>query len=341
MSPARIRTRVTPKGNRRWQVLYRVGGRGSKEIHAGTFSKQKEAKVRRDLVAGELAAGRDPKLALERLKTPAPRRTLKTVADQYLASRVDLAEGTRRNKVAQVARMASLHDLPVEAVGWREIQGWVGEQKLTAETLRGYLSTLRQILDYADIDPNPASDRRLRLPASVQEEVSPPTRKEFHKLLEWLPPKVSLILRLIEATALRVGEACNLQWGDVDVASSRLRISKRRTKAGTGQRWAQVPRPLMDEIEELLSLEDREREAPVFNVKTYTVERRMRTACKLAGVADFTPHDLRHRRLSLWHAQGVPGRVVQDRAGHSQLSTTHDTYTHVVVNPADDDWLTS
>jgi integrase len=64
----------------------------------------------------------------------------------------------------------------------------------------------------------------------------------------------------------------------------------------------------------------------------------MLRACRLAGVHAFTPHDLRLRRASLWHAQGVPDRQVQERIGHERLSTTEDVYTHVVVDPTDDEW---
>lgn len=60
MSPSvNIRRRQTAKGEPRFQVRYRLGGRGYKLIHAGSFTTLKEARQRRDLVAGELAAGRE------------------------------------------------------------------------------------------------------------------------------------------------------------------------------------------------------------------------------------------------------------------------------------------
>src|SRR5262249_21668358 len=41
-------------------------------------------------------------------------------------------------------------------------------------------------------------------------------------------------------------------------------------------------------------------------------------------------HDLRHTCASLLLAQGVPLRVVMETLGHSQISLTADTYTHVM-----------
>ena len=52
-----ITTRQAKDGPR-YVVRYRLGGRSYPVRHAGSFRTLKEAKVRRDLVAGELAAGR-------------------------------------------------------------------------------------------------------------------------------------------------------------------------------------------------------------------------------------------------------------------------------------------
>ena len=67
----------------RYAVRYRTGGRESPVQHAGSFATRKEAKARRDLVAGELAALRNPADALQldtalrclHLHPPAPRST--------------------------------------------------------------------------------------------------------------------------------------------------------------------------------------------------------------------------------------------------------------------------
>ena len=40
-------------------------------------------------------------------------------------------------------------------------------------------------------------------------------------------------------------------------------------------------------------------------------------------------HDLRHAHASLLLAAGVHPKVVQERLGHSQVSVTLDTYSHV------------
>ena len=41
-------------------------------------------------------------------------------------------------------------------------------------------------------------------------------------------------------------------------------------------------------------------------------------------------YDLRHSCASLLLVQGVPARVVMETLGHSNISITMDTYTHVL-----------
>jgi len=56
----------------------------------------------------------------------------------------------------------------------------------------------------------------------------------------------------------------------------------------------------------------------------------METACRTAGIPPFSPHDLRRRRISLWHGQGVPAREIGDRVGQRQVAVTLDVYAHVM-----------
>jgi len=63
-------------------------------------------------------------------------------------------------------------------------------------------------------------------------------------------------------------------------------------------------------------------------------------ACRAAGVPAFSPHDLRHRRISMLHAGGVSWARIGELVGHSDLATTARTYTHVVADEAELDYVT-
>lgn len=45
---------------------------------------------------------------------------------------------------------------------------------------------------------------------------------------------------------------------------------------------------------------------------------------------DIRSHDLRHAHATLLLAASVHPKVVQERLGHSQISLTLDTYSHVI-----------
>jgi integrase len=51
---------------------------------------------------------------------------------------------------------------------------------------------------------------------------------------------------------------------------------------------------------------------------------------KRAGLPDIRFHDLRHSHATLLLSQGVHPKVVQERLGHSQISVTMDTYSHLL-----------
>ena len=60
------------------------------------------------------------------------------------------------------------------------------------------------------------------------------------------------------------------------------------------------------------------------------VIRKFHALLKKAGLPRHRFHDLRHSCASLLLAQHVPARVVMDVLGHSQISLTLDTYSHVM-----------
>jgi integrase len=58
----------------------------------------------------------------------------------------------------------------------------------------------------------------------------------------------------------------------------------------------------------------------------------MRNACKNAGIASYSPHDLRHRFISVKIREGVPLTQIAAHIGDSRKSLTLDTYAHVLID---------
>lgn len=57
---------------------------------------------------------------------------------------------------------------------------------------------------------------------------------------------------------------------------------------------------------------------------------RFQLLLRRAGVRRRRFHDLRHSCATVLLAQGVPARVVMEMLGHSQISVTMNTHTHVL-----------
>lgn len=61
-------------------------------------------------------------------------------------------------------------------------------------------------------------------------------------------------------------------------------------------------------------------------------------ACIATGVPAVSPHDLRHRRISLEHLRGVPWARIGERVGQRNLAVTANTYTHVLADEVEVDY---
>ena len=60
------------------------------------------------------------------------------------------------------------------------------------------------------------------------------------------------------------------------------------------------------------------------------LRRHFKQVIEKEGLTDIRFHDLRHTHATLLLSAGVHPKVVQERLGHSQISLTLDTYSHVI-----------
>jgi integrase len=199
------------------------------------------------------------------------------------------------------------------------------------------------VLDHPRITPNPASDKlTVKMPREERSKLNPPTAHHVEAVVRLLPSRYRLPLLLLDATGMRIGELEHLTWGDVDEPRQRWRVSGAVAKTGRA-RWVPVPAELFQAVTGLVARDDRVPERAVF--QGFGGDR-FRTAitraCTAAGVPTFSPHDLRHRRVSLLHLGGMPWARIGELVGHDDLVTTARTYTHVVADQRElayDDFL--
>lgn len=173
-----------------------------------------------------------------------------------------------------------------------------------------------------------------RLPKKARKE-APPTREEIGQIIQALPERLRLLVRLMAETGCRRGEAFNLTWDCLDKASSFVEFSEKEGWAPkTDESGRKVPiRPEL--MAELLSLPQtgkyvfpgRTPEQPVKSIR-----KAFSSALKTAGISrHLTPHSLR-RAFATWAAVEcrMPQPVLQSILGHAPGSTvTNEHYVKV------------
>lgn len=340
MASVWIRTRPTKGGSKRYRVEYRLGGRESKIRYGGSFKTKREATIRAGWVAAELAAQRVPAFGST---DPVAAPTLRQAASRWQESRVDVAENTRlQHRSAVRILLPLLGDRRVDAITPADVVDLV--TALTAkgkarETVRKSLLALAMILDHEGVAPNPARDKvRVRLPRQEKSEIVPPTAAHVLAVHALLPSRYRLPLLTLDATGMRLGELEQLTWGDVDEPRQRWRVSRAVSKTGRA-RWVAVPPSLLEAVCELVPRDDRIPDRRIF--QGFGGDRFRTTltrACTAAGIPTFSPHDLRHRRISLLHLAGVPWARIGEHVGQRDLAVTANTYSHVLADEAELDY---
>jgi integrase len=213
---------------------------------------------------------------------------------------------------------------------------------------------------------NPAKQKRIVKPPSPakiraqKQEVQTLSAEELVVFLEFNEQQeddLNLLWRLIIETGLRRGEAIALQWSDLDVTNSRLSIRRaadpsvsrgvKRTKTNRDRNLELDPQLVSVLLEYkktrgVLGPAYVSANAYIFGTLNNElrvpndVGARFSRAVKKAvsGVTKaelphFTLKTLRHTHATLMLANGSNPKIVQERLGHSTITVTMDTYSHV------------
>lgn len=169
--------------------------------------------------------------------------------------------------------------------------------------------------------------------------------------------RLGALFVLALATGLRLGELLGLRWEDVDLEGGTVTVCRTLQRVGGELVWGEpksarsrrtvpVPAPALEalrehrrrQLEERLALGEAWADPGlVFATSIGTpldprgVGRLLGRLLERAGVRQARFHDLRHTAASFLLALGVHPRVAMETLGHSQVSLTMDTYSHVTA----------
>jgi integrase len=207
------------------------------------------------------------------------------------------------------------------------------------EIIRKTVKYAAAVLDEHGRDPNPARDKRVRLPREGRDELSPPSAEHVVPVIELLPTALRLPVLWLDWSGARISSVDHLTVGDYDEPRRRVRLRRSTTKTRQPL-WVELPDVLADELERRIEpREDRDPDARLFEgITGDQLRTAIGRACRASGIPTWSSHDLRHRRISLLHQQGRSFAEIARFVGQRKLSLTADTYTHVLIDDAEVDY---
>jgi integrase len=344
MASVWIKTRKTKDGQTRYRVEFRPGGRDTKSVFAGSFRTKRLAIIRAAFVERELSDGRIPDLSFAQTVEKPSSPTLQQAGEQWRASRVDVAEGTTgQHRVSLNRAYKTLGITPIDEITPQMVAGMIAtltEQGLARNSIRKTLTALAMVFDHAGVTPNPARDRLIvKLPREEPEELNPPTADHIEAVYRLIPSKHRLPLLFLDWSGARVSAIDKTLVGDYDEARRRVRLRAATTKTRKAL-WVELHPVIAEWLEAQIGpREDRDPDARMFpDSGGDALRTSIAKACKAAAVPLWSPHDLRHRRISLLHLRGVPWARIGEFVGQRNLSVTADTYTHVLTDETELDY---
>ena len=188
-------------------------------------------------------------------------------------------------------------------------------------TVNRELTTFKTIFNKAvrngKAEKNPAHGVKPFKENNARDRILSP--EEYVRLLAHCSDHVRPVVRLGYFTAMRRGEILGLTWGQIDLKEGFIKLEAWDTKT-------EDPRlvPLNKELLEMFKAMPRGLPmTPVFTYKGRSMAEMHRsfvTACRNAGIGDFTFHDLRHTAINNWRLQGHDYFRIMAASGHKTMS---------------------
>ncbi|HUS79131.1 MAG TPA: site-specific integrase [Patescibacteria group bacterium] len=153
-----------------------------------------------------------------------------------------------------------------------------------------------------------------------------PTEKELDALIAGTGKKTSTLLQLLKETAIRIGEACNLTWDDIDFVSGVMRVTPEK---GSNPRVFRVSKKLINMLASVKAtryIKDPNRiftKLPKSCRKVYTSQRD-RIAAKLQNprLKKIGFHTFRHWKGTRVYHETKDILYTKQFLGHKSLTST-------------------
>lgn len=260
-------------------------------------------------------------------------------------------------KIFQPLDNTKINDFNIQA--YKKIQLYLNQKEYSVEYKNKLLGLLKRIIKYSHKYHN-TNDYMLNYIENykrvneIKREMEFFTYEEFKKFISVVDEfNYKTFFETLYYLGLRQGECCALTWDDIDFNKKEVSINKTLTtklkgqlytlsspKTANSNRTLPIPLKLLKSYEKLLKQAKTKKyfktswfifgdELPF---RETTIQVRKNKYCKLSGVKQIRIHDFRHSCASFLIQHGASIVLVSKYLGHSKISTTLDTYTHLYKN---------
>lgn len=279
-------------------------------------------------------------------------------------------QSIRLHSYVKVRELLDLHILPelghlqLQKLTIQHVQAFYStlQGKLSPSRIRFIHSTLHKALDHAVRTGLVAKNvsESVALPRLTRREMQVLTPEQARKVVEAAKgSRVEALLLLALTTGMRRGELLGLKWEDITLVEGNGSLQVRRSMTRVAGHGVVASEPKTASSRRKIALSS----YVVSVLKEHRVrqlEMRLQAGSKWtendlvfcnvygnflhparlymmfhkvlaeAGVPSIRFHDLRHSAATILLSMGINVKVVQEMLGHSRISMTLDTYSHVL-----------
>jgi integrase len=332
---------------------------------AANYAKKADADARKTQIEADQLRGVYRNL-------DAGKQTLKSYAEDWLASRNGLAPSSRSRYISYLNNHVndSLGAMQLRKIRPSVVNNWMAGLAVSDNTKRAALAVVSMVMNAAVedeiLDKNPCRATVVDPPKVYRPEVHPWVSQQVRAVRDELPAHLQILVELMAGIGLRQGEALGLSPSDVDFLRGDVYVQRQLTRApGTflfrppkhgrarhvplrpavrdalAAHLARFPatevtlpwdKPDSDESRTVALVVTDPQRRPIYGqrLNEETWYPALRRAGVKRGVRVDGCHALRHTFASVLLANGVSLPEVAAYLGHSSITITANTYSHVI-----------
>ena len=223
--------------------------------------------------------------------------------------------------------------MPIYAIQKADVQNIINSllaSGKTPKTARNFNGLISATLRSKDVILG-----QITLPKKYPAEIAVPTMDEVKAIIaETRGTELEIPVLLAAFAGLRRGEACALEWSDIDFKKNIIHVSRdvvkgtdkkwhtKKPKTAASDRYVELPKKTIKRIEEIGEL-------PSLNPHALT--NRFARVMKKMGLS-YHFHSLRHFCVSYLHSLGIPDSYIMQRCGFENDAILKAIYRHTLAD---------